>query len=269
MKADGIEYDERVERVAEITHPKPLEELLEAAYDTYGGTHPWIRDYPLRPKTVARDLYERAMTFGEYIAFYDLSRAEGIVLRYLASAYKALDQTIPEDAKTEEIFDLAAWLGEVVRQVDSSLLDEWQQLSNPEDEEKTIVPVEASTAITANTRAFTVSVRNALFRHVELAALDRPAELAALDTGLSAEQWEEALDAYYDAHDDIGTGADARSTAMLLIDKQPVVWRVSQILDDPDGDHDWRINADVDLAASDEAGEVVLVVAGLAPMVGA
>src|SRR5690606_25975919 len=97
MKADGVEYDERVERVAEITYPKPLEELLTDAYETYGSSHPWIRDHPLRPKSVARDLYERAMTFGEFIAHYELSRAEGVVLRYLANAYKALDQTIPDD----------------------------------------------------------------------------------------------------------------------------------------------------------------------------
>src|SRR5699024_5868107 len=135
MKADGIEYDERVELVADITYPKPLEELLEATYDTYGQTNPWIRDHPLRPKSVARDLYERAMTFGEYIAFYDLFRSEGIVLRYLANAYKALDQTIPDDSKTEDLHDLVAWLGELVRQVDSSLLDEWEELTNPSDEE--------------------------------------------------------------------------------------------------------------------------------------
>jgi superfamily II RNA helicase len=266
MKADGVEYDDRVERVAEITYPKPLEELLEAAYDTYGRTHPWIRDHELRPKSVARDLYERAMTFGEYIAFYDLSRAEGIVLRYLASAYKALDQTIADESKTEELHDLAAWLGELVRQVDSSLLDEWEQLSHPTDDDAPIDLTEPSTSLTANRRAFTVAVRNALFRHVELAALDRPHELAALDTGLSQQEWEEALDAYYDVHDDIGIAGNARAASMVLISEETGVWRVRQIIDDPAGDHDWQLSADVDLAASDEAGQVVLTVTGFAQL---
>ena len=266
MKADGLEYDERVERVAEITHPKPLEELLEDAYHTYGQTNPWIRDHSLRPKSVARDLYERAMTFGEYIAFYQLSRSEGIVLRYLANAYKALDQTIPDDAKTEDIHDLVAWLGELVRQVDSSLLDEWEQLTNPTETtpatpanptDTTVAP-----ALTANRRAFTVAVRNAMFRHVELAALDRPDLLAELDTGPDLDTWRDRLDDYYDHHDDIGTGPNARSTAMIIIDAQPTVWHVTQIIDDPAGDHDWRITADVDLPASDEAGTPVVTITG-------
>jgi superfamily II RNA helicase len=267
MKADGIEYDQRVELVADITYPKPLEELLTGAYDTYGRSHPWIRDHPLRPKSVARDLYERAMTFGEFVAFYDLSRAEGVVLRYFANAYKALDQTIPDESKTEDVHDLAAWLGELVRQVDSSLLDEWEQLTNPADEAAAVVvPQEKTSNLTSNARAFTVLVRNLMFRHVELAALDRPDDLAALDTGLSRDDWAAALDAYYETHDDIGTDAAARSSAMLIIDKQPTQWTVSQIIADPAGDHDWRITAIVDLADSDAQSRVVATVIGLAAL---
>ncbi|CAM3367547.1 DEAD/DEAH box helicase [Stackebrandtia soli] len=265
MKADGIEYDERVERVAEITYPKPLEELLTEAYNAYGSTHPWIRDHALRPKSVARDLYERAMTFGEFIAHYELSRSEGVVLRYLANAYKALDQTIPDDAKTEDLRDLTAWLGELVRQVDSSLLDEWEQLANPTDDGAPPAITEQTSSITRNTRAFTVAVRNAMFRHVELAALDRPDLLAALESGLSQEEWEEALDAYYETHDDIGTGPGARGSGMILIDttSTPGHWSVTQILDDPERHHDWRIHGDVDLTASDEAGTPVLTITEL------
>ncbi|GAA4894398.1 helicase-like protein [Stackebrandtia albiflava] len=265
MKADGVEYDERVERVSLIEYPKPLEEQLTAAYTAYGRSHPWIKDHPLRPKSVVRDLYERAMTFGEFIAFYELSRAEGVVLRYLAGAYKTLDQTIPESASTEELRDVTAWLGELVRQVDSSLLDEWEQLSNPQaqpDDRKALT--EQTTSLTSNRRAFTVAVRNAMFRHVELAALDRPDLLAGLETGLTREQWQDALDDYYDAHDDIGTDAAARSPRLLLIESEtPQRWRVAQILADPAGDHDWRIEAEIDLPASDAAGVPVVTVTGL------
>jgi hypothetical protein len=35
-------------------------------------------------------------------------------------------------------------------------------------------------------------------------------------------------------------------------------WRVRQVLDDPDGAHDWAITAVVDLDASDEAGSPVV-----------
>ena len=133
MKADGVEYEERMELLDDVTYPKPLQDVLEAAYDIYRRGHPWVLDYSLSPKSVVRDMYERALTFPEYVAFYGLARSEGLVLRYLAEAYKALRQTVPDEAKTEELTDLIEWLGEIVRQVDSSLLDEWERLRNPSD----------------------------------------------------------------------------------------------------------------------------------------
>jgi superfamily II RNA helicase len=262
MKADGIEYDERMERLLEVTYPQPLEELLEHAYKTYRRGHPWVGDHPLRPKSVVRDMYERAMNFAEFIAHYELARCEGIVLRYLAGAYKAFTQTIPEDAKTDELYDLIEWLGEMVRQVDSSLLDEWERLRNPEDDDDDRPPADDGPApVTTNRRAFRVLVRNALFRRVELAALRRYRDLADLDEeGWDADDWSEALEAYYDEHDELLTGADARGPALLMIDEQyePGVWRVRQIFDDPEGHHDWGITAEVDLAASDEAGGAII-----------
>ena len=128
-------------------------------------------------------MYERAMTFTEFVSFYELARTEGIVLRYLASAYKALDHTVPDDLKSEDLQDLIAWLGEMVRQVDSSLLDEWEQLANPEEEtaEEAQEQADQVKPVTANARAFRVLVRNAMFRRVELAALDKVGELGELD----------------------------------------------------------------------------------------
>ncbi|SJZ58726.1 Superfamily II RNA helicase [Marinactinospora thermotolerans DSM 45154] len=260
MKADGIEYEERMERLEEISYPKPLEELLDHAYDVYRRGHPWVGDHPLQPKSVARDLFERAMTFTDYVGFYELARSEGLVLRYLAGAYKALSQTVPEDAKTEELRDLIEWLGELVRQVDSSLLDEWEQLANPTEEGAQAEVEERPKPVTANTRAFRVLVRNELFRRVELAALRRYDELGALDgeDGWDAEAWEDALADYYEEHDEIGTGPDARGPQLLLIEERPGLWEVRQIFDDPAGDHDWGITAEVDLAASDEEGHAVV-----------
>ncbi|MEP6482369.1 MAG: DUF3516 domain-containing protein, partial [Rhodoglobus sp.] len=131
MKAEGIEYDQRMELLEQVTWPKPLEELLDAAFQQYSATQPWIGDFELSPKTVVRDMYERAMTFADYVGYYKLARSEGLVLRYLSDAYRAARQTIPDDAKTEELLDVIEWLGELVRQVDSSLLDEWEAMTNP------------------------------------------------------------------------------------------------------------------------------------------
>jgi superfamily II RNA helicase len=261
MKADGIEYEERMELLTEVTYPRPLEDLLQAAYDIYRRGHPWVADHQLAPKSVARDMYERAMTFVEYVGFYGLMRSEGLVLRYLADAYKALKQTVPEDARTEELTDLIEWLGELVRQVDSSLIDEWERLRNPA--EQVAAPADdRPPAVTGNPRAFRVLVRNALFRRVELAALRRYDELGALDAeaGWDADAWALALEPYFGEHGDIGTGPDARGPGLLIIDQQPDHWVVRQIFDDPAGDHDWGFSARVDLAASDEAGVAVLEV---------
>jgi superfamily II RNA helicase len=270
MKADGVEYEERMQRLEEVTYPRPLADLLDGAYEIYRQGHPWVADHELAPKSVVRDMFERAMTFTEYVSFYGLSRAEGLVLRYLAEAYRALRQTVPEEARTEELADLIEWLGELVRQTDSSLIDEWEKLRDPAAELERAAD-ERPPAVTGNARAFRILVRNALFRRVELAALGRYEDLGALDAGAGwdAEAWEAALEPYFDQHADIGTGADARGPAYLIIDtgaergaSRPD-WTVRQIFDDPEGDHDWGISARVDLAASDEAGEAVLIITGV------
>jgi hypothetical protein len=265
MKSDGIEYDERMELLEDITHPRPLEELLTGALEIYRRGHPWVSDHELKPKSVARDMYERAMTFVEYVGFYGLARSEGLVLRYLADAYKALRQTVPEDARTDELTDIIEWLGELVRQVDSSLLDEWEELRNPADVTTTSPVDDRPPPVTANTRAFRVLVRNALFRRVELAALRRHIDLGELDAeaGWDADRWAEALGRYFEEYDEIGTGPDARGPALLIVDERPGTWAVRQIFADPAGDHDWGISAEVDLAASDEAGTAIVTVTGV------
>ncbi|WP_375400709.1 DEAD/DEAH box helicase [uncultured Amnibacterium sp.] len=266
MKAEGIEYEERMELLEQVTHPQPLKELLDAAFETYAASQPWVRDFALSPKSVVRDMVERAMTFGEYCALYKLSRSEGLVLRYLSDAFRAARQTIPDEIKNEELQDLIEWLGELVRQVDSSLVDEWEELQNPALHDATVLDPGGAIAppaprrLTANVRAFRIMVRNELFRRVQFAALENWAALGELDgsAGFDADAWAEAMDPYWAEHDRLGTGPDARGPAMLLVTESPTEWRVRQIFDDPAGDHDWGISATVDLAESDEAGEAVV-----------
>lgn len=273
MKAEGYDYDERMAVLEDIHHPQPLAELLTAAFATYRQTNPWVADLELSPKSVVRDMYERTMTFAECVSFYGLERTEGVLLRYLADAYRALRQTVPEDGRTEELAELVEWLGELVRRTDSSLLDEWERLRHPDeaaaDGATGAVPGldtedESARPITANARAFRALVRNAMFRRVDLAAREDYRALGALDgaAGWDADAWAAALDPYYDDHDAIGIGPDARGPALLQITERPAhargTWEVRQVLDDPADDHDWRIDAIVDLAASDAAGEVVV-----------
>ncbi|MFC4374645.1 DEAD/DEAH box helicase [Nocardia halotolerans] len=266
MKAEGIEYEERMELLEEVTWPKPLAELIEPAFETYRAGHPWVSEFAPSPKSVVRDMIERAMTFAELISFYELTRSEGVVLRYLADAYRALRRTVPDAARTEELDDLTEWLGELIRQVDSSLLDEWEQLTNPGaeiDTEQIAFGAESVRPISANERAFRIMVRNAMFRRVELASRRRWYELDQLGTG---PDWAEDFAAYFDEYDSIGTGPDARGPQLFQVEQRPGFWHVRQVLDDPAGDHGWALSAIVDLEESDAAGEVVFdevtVVAG-------
>jgi hypothetical protein len=267
MKAEGIEYEERMELLEEVTWPKPLAELLEAAFEQYRVSAPWLPEDALSPKSVVRTMLEEAMTFGDLVRRYSLARSEGLVLRYLSDAYRALRRTVPEQLRTDELGDVIEWLGEVVRQTDSSLLDEWEALTDPAAIAAAAAggapPPPVVRGISANTRAFTVAVRNALFRRVDLFARRRWWELGELDgeaSGWGYERWAAAGAEYYAEHADVGTGAGARAPAMLQVEVQhePRRWHVRQVLDDPAGDRDWGITAEVDLDASDDAGAAVV-----------
>ncbi|WP_040810077.1 DEAD/DEAH box helicase [Nocardia concava] len=258
MKADGIEYEERMELLEEVTWPKPLgPELIEPAFETYKAGHPWVSEFEPSPKSVVREMVERSMTFAELVSGYELARSEGVVLRYLADAYRALRRTVPEQARTEELDDITEWLGELIRQVDSSLLDEWEQLTNPgaeSDEQQVAFGAETVRPITANERAFRVLVRNAMFRRVDLAALRNWDALDEMGDDLD---WAAELAPYFDEYESIGTGPNARGPQLFQVEQRPGFWDVRQVLDDPNGDHGWSLNAIVDLAESDAAGEVV------------
>ncbi|WP_447586998.1 DEAD/DEAH box helicase [Microbacterium lacticum] len=263
MKRDGIEYDERMALLEEVTWPQPLADLLAQSFEVFASSQPWVRDFELSPKSVVRDMFERAMSFAEFVSFYQLQRSEGLVLRYLADAYRAIRQTVPAEARTDDLLDIIEWLGELVRQVDSSLVDEWSALIDPSahlpEDDAAVVPP-APPSILTNRRAFTVLVRNELFRRVQLAALQDDDALVALDPDID---WPDVLDRYYDEHDEILTGGPARSPRMIAIDEADAaaergVWRVEQTIDDPAGDHDWRIRAEVDLQASVDEGAAIV-----------
>ncbi|MCJ0902672.1 MULTISPECIES: RNA helicase [unclassified Rhodococcus (in: high G+C Gram-positive bacteria)] len=260
MKADGIEYEERMELLEEVTWPKPLSELLFPAFEMYRGGHPWITEFALSPKSVVRDMIERAMTFAELISHYGLTRSEGLVLRYLADAYRALRQTVPTEARTEEIEDIIEWLGELIRQVDSSLLDEWESLTDPGaeiDAEQVAFGADIPRPISANPRAFRVMVRNAMFRRIDLASRRRWHELENLEDGIDAAEWEEQLLPYFEEYHSIGTGPSARGPALFQVVEEDEFWRVRQVLEDPEGDHGWALLGVVDIPESDALGEIV------------
>ena len=267
LKADGVDYTDRMNIVEDITWPKPLEELLEQAYDTFAETNAWVKEFELRPKSVVRDMLENAMTFSDLVATYGLARSEGVILRYLTDAWRTLKQSIPDEYNTPELEDIVVWLGELIRQVDSSLVDEWAQMAgedSPIDQDtvdrELAFGVEDPTALTANRRAFTIMVRNYMFRLVQLFALEKEKRLAELLDYLDeVPDFGAILDDYFDEYDDIDSGPEARGPEFFRLgDTDSRAWSVRQIIKDPDGDHAYQFVATVDLGASDEAGEVRL-----------
>ena len=261
MKAEGVDYEERLERIAEVTYPKPLEDLLDAAFAEYCQKVPWANDYELSPKSVLRDMLETASDFKGYIQRYKIARSEGILLRYLAEAFRALDRTVPTSKLTPELDEVISWLGFMVRSIDSSLVDEWAAAGDPAALDA--APPTAADQVVADRRGVTLLVRNALFARVRHAARGHVRELGELDEawGMGELRWQKALDAYHEVHEEILTDADARSTAFLTIDESDEqtahVWHVHQIFSDEAGDRDFGIMADVDLDATQAEGEAV------------
>ena len=313
MKAEGLDYDERMAALEEVTWPQPLAELLAPALEMYKQSNPWIAEYELHPKSVVRDMVESAMTFSDLVSRYELGRSEGVILRYLTDAYRALRQVVSEEHRTEEVAALIDWLGNLVRAVDSSLLDEWEALGaaqagraelaagildgdRPGEDDS--IGVERAfgadengkVAFSRNLHAFRVAVRKEMFRRVELMARDDVEALGRLDasSGWGEDRWDDALARYWDEYDWIGTDTAARSIALAPLDEAPrpadlaaagvserlieafaktgrTVWLATQVLQDPDEDHDWRLTALVDLTECDQADKAVIHLLNVGP----
>jgi len=259
LKREGVDYEERLARLDEVEWPKPRKEFLYATFDAWAVHHPWLGQENLRPKSIVRDLYERAMTFREYVNYYGIKGSEGVLLRYLTDAFKGLKKTVPDSSWASELEDLFEWLGALVRQVDSSLLDEWERLQNPEPLSEEIRPQVID--ITTQTRAFQVMIRNATFRWIQSLSRDDYAGLAQEAEGDLSDpgRVKEVLSSYWDDFSEVMTDADARSAHWMVEtarDQSQVI--VEQIVCDPDGFNEWRLRGVVEIEASREAGEAVV-----------
>jgi len=265
MKSSGVEYEERMERLSQVEHPKPNREWIYGNFNEFRARHPWVGSDNVAPKSVVREMYERAMTFGEYVRDYGLKRSEGVVLRYLSDVYKGLQQNVPEDLRTPELDDVIVWLGALIRQVDSSLIDEWERLLHP-DESGPAAAVRPTLpsgerTIVDDHRAFRVMVRNKVFDWVQrLARRNGYDEIVA--GAVDTERWRsgedviEAMAPYRDEFGDVLVDPAARSGELFHFDR--ATGRVTQILHDPEDSNEWRIEATIDLDSSRTEDRVVL-----------
>ena len=270
LKAAGVEYEERMAELEKLEYPKPNRELVYGSFNEFARKHPWVKTENIRPKSIAREMVESVMSFTEYVREYGLERMEGLLLRYLSDVYKTLVQTVPAWAKDEAVDEIITTFGAIVRQVDSSLLDEWERLKNPYElfepppEREELEPA-GSMDITKDAKAFTVLVRNEIFRLVRALARRDYAEAARITAASpeveasEAARIEKALAPFFEAHQLIRVDPEARSPKHTTIDRSSAeTWRVRQVLLDAEEDNDWYFDASIDLDRSREAARPIL-----------
>jgi Domain of unknown function (DUF3516) len=277
LKAQGMEYDQRMEELEKLEHPKPRRDFIYETFNAWADRHPWVGQENIRPKSIAREMFEQFRSFSDYIKVYELQRAEGVLLRHLNSVYKVLAQTVPDAAKTDAVHEMEEYLRTMLRQVDSSLLDEWEKMRDPARQPRPDAPEvkppgaeEAARDVTRDARAFTAAIRARVFAFVrawadgEFAAALELVPPAA-ESGLTPERLAAALAAYQADHDGPRLDPEARNLRFTFVKpaEDRRTWRVEQMLVDAEGANDWRLGFVADLAASRAAGEPVLALAAL------
>ncbi|MEA2753417.1 MAG: hypothetical protein QOI41_7560 [Myxococcales bacterium] len=275
MKAAGVEYDDRMAELEKMDYPKPQAEFIYGTFNAFAVKHPWVKADNIRPKSIAREMYENFMSFSEYVREYALERVEGVLLRYLSDVYKALVQTVPKWARTDAVDDVATYFGAIVRQVDASLLDEWERMKNPaarielRPETDELEPV-GSRDVTKDKRGFLVLVRNEIFRFVRSIArrdyaeaarvMSAPADVAVMGADVrEAARIEAELAPFFAEHASIRVDPEARAPKYLVVEQSETSWLVRQTILDPQEDNDWFFEATIDLDRSREAARPVLV----------
>jgi hypothetical protein len=261
MKAEGKEYDERMAELEKVEYPKPNADFVYSTFNEFAARHPWVGRENIRPKSVARELLERAMSFNDYVREYELQRSEGVLLRYLAEAYKTLVQTVPEGYRDEAMEDAIAFLRTTVRGVDSSLVDEWERLRDGTAAPAAAAPgpevAPAAPALpfdpAANPRAFAARVRAELHRLLGALARRSHEEAAAAVLQVPGAEWtpkrlEEAMAPYWAEHSRIDvTPAARRPHNTFLEELGPRRWKAVQRIVDEAGEVDWMLECVVDL----------------------
>jgi hypothetical protein len=271
MKADGMEYEQRMEELEKLEYPKPLRDFVYDTFNAFADRHPWVGEENIRPKSIAREMFETCKSFAEYVLEYDLERSEGLLLRHLNSVYKVLSQTVPDQAKTDEVLEIEWYFKSLVRGVDASLADEWERMRD-----RTYVPLARSAPgldqrpliepaqydITTDRRAFTAAIRARIFIVLKawsrgdaaavMAALDVPDRAEPPVESWTPERVRDTLDAYTAEHRAVRFDPEARNARHTYISaaEGQAAWRVQQVLVDDEMANDWLAEFEVDVEES-------------------
>jgi superfamily II RNA helicase len=283
MKAQGLDYDERMAKLEELEYPKPLRDFVYMTFNAFADRHPWVGEENIRPKSIAREMFEGYRSFSDYVQEYDLERAEGLLLRHLNSVYKVLRQTVPDNAKPDELLEMEHYLRDMLRQVDSSLLEEWEKMRDPgyfaaPAQELRPARPEGPPDVTRDRKAFTAAIRARAFAFLRAWTTGRDEEALGIFDSPSdddGQPWTpERLATARDGHRAEHPGGvrldpearNLRHTHVETVD-DGAGWLVQQMIVDADGLNDWVLALDADIEASRETGGPVLKLLKLGPLV--
>ncbi len=274
MKAQGVEFEKRIEALEKLEYPKPHRDFVYATFNDFAQKHPWVGEENIRPKSVAREMFETYSSFADYIKEYGLERSEGVLLRYISDVYKFLVQSVPISVRTPEVYEVINYFRTMVRDVDSSLVDEWEALHvDPDDEFVDVTAKRKKQAeeppppkdITANERAFVAAIRRAMYSFLRaLANRDWSTAVRLIDHREGEDPWttahiEEAMAPFFEEHATLRVDHPARSPRNTIVDHNPDgTWRIRQVMVDAEEHNDWVVEATVDLALSRERDRAVI-----------
>jgi hypothetical protein len=273
MKAEGLSYEERMERLEEITHPKPLAEWLAVRFDRFARLHPWVGGDDISPKSIGREMIESFAAFDDYVRLYGLQRSEGVLLRYLSQLWRTLDTNVPDSVKSEPVRDAISFLRTTIELTDSSLLEEWESLLHPEllgkkrEERGKVVEalwvrqlVESPRVLAERLRAEVHLLVHALAQKDWEEAAERVLPDGEAAGGpWDAKRFEEALAPFYAEHTALLDESQARRHHWTRIEKAgDRQWTLTQTLLDAEGDHDWGLRARIDLRGATAVDQPLL-----------
>ncbi len=273
MKQQGLEYEERIAKLDELEYPKPQKEFIYNTFNAFSLLHPWVGQENIRPKSIVREMVENYVDFAGYIKLYELERSEGVLLRHIASVHKVLAQTVPPACKNEDLQEIEDWLAGLLRGTDSSLLDEWERMKNPDwqpaQDDLAADQALAEIDITKNKREFTALIRTEIFHLLRSLAAGRYEAAAALVPPWTETELLHLTEAYYQAHARILLDPEARNHKHTYItpDDDTGVWTIAQVLVDPEGLNDWQASFTVDKTLARQEGKPTLQLISLAPIV--
>lgn len=254
LKAGGVDYEDRLEQLDKVEHPKPLGDFIYAEFNAFAKKHPWVGKNNILPKSIARDIFEKCATFNQYVSEYGLKRSEGVLLRYISQSYKALTQTVPDTFKTDEVHDIVAFFRVLLGRVDTSLIEEWGNLLKPSSPTEQIAPRQAPIFDPdQNPKAFKARIRSELHTLLKALSLKDYDEAALLiqqnpDDLWDATRFENSLADFYNEHQGIVFGSPQRQPQYTTFRKlNPVIWEAQQIIVDGEDSNDWYIEVLIEI----------------------